>query len=1020
MDPLKFIDALDLNERCAAIQRAIEEDRLKPRFMEQSWLRWIERKKSLTANQMSSVMSMRGFSREIFSMACDLHPDQEVETVLAEAVSASHWFRDINVDMENHNFNRAVETGYALLYAPFIERLVKSVSPYFKASNIFTEQILDSFVANLANSLHRLCVRCVIHALQIHGIADRTSDDSGQRLLDFLSTYAQRENLETFYSEYPNLVRCMSETTSQHIGFTIEMHRNLSDASAKIGLNSDCRISNITIGAGDTHRGGRTVARIQTETGDVMYYKPHASKAEKLFHEVVACLNQDSNLLSLSLPKICWFSDFSISHEVPYFPCEDHAQVKRAYRRFGELLGISYIFQFTDLHMENLIISGEHPIIVDAETFIANKLSLDASGFSKASVEIMKQAGRFVTSSILLPSKIYLDASFNSVDLGAISADEQNIDGMLVLKDVDNANVRFERGPSIIPAAKNRIRYGDEVTDYRKYTDEVLLGFTSALNSISHSADELMRIVHSFDNAESRVLIRATSSYARLLDFSLHPSCMQDRRECDKIFENLFAMPDISPEIYLAEYYDMSHGDVPYFTTPINSTDIVDSLGNHIGSVFEESAESVVIRHLRTGIDPSSIDAQNTLIRIKVGSADEGYFANILESHSHTFSHNKNHRKALAVFNKAIFEIADMGVSSSVQSDIDNSISWLSLDEDHDFTPVPLQSDVYSGLAGIGLFYLHLGDISGRAEYLQIAERVRDTLLLPLPSMSTGLSAFVGPASTASFALKLYALDQSRTNRKFMIDGMNSVRNVAESGKFDDLSWLTGVSSLLPLLIDCFETTGDDIWLGPTYTLANQLAESAKEFSLDDMSLAHGRLGLALSLMKYGSKMNSLKHIDIAKSILKDVNEHTWKLNTIRSYCRGIAGLVHVVSDAVRSDVLDKSELILAVEATGFFNYELMRSDGLCHGNCGIIDAAISAYQASNDERFLDYAWDLAMAMTDRASMSGAFAIEAHRGFPDVGLFKSLTGIGYTFLRLANPHLPSVLVLAKDSEKDNE
>ncbi|USR79843.1 type 2 lanthipeptide synthetase LanM [Arcanobacterium pinnipediorum] len=1016
MDPLNFIGALDLNERCVAIQRAIEDDRLEPRFVELAWFQWIERKKSLTNDQMSSVMSMRKFSREIISMASDPNPDSEVKTVLAEAVEGSHWFKDIYLDMQNHNFDEAAEVGYALLYAPFISRLVESVTPYINASNIFTERILESFIINLASSLHRLCVRCVIHALQVHGVVDGSNDETGERLVDFLSTYAQRQNLETFYSEYPNLARCMSETTSRHIDFTLEMCRNLTDVSSQIGLSRTCRISNITIGEGDTHRGGRTVARVQTETDDVMYYKPHVLKSEKLFHQVVEHLNNYSDLLPLSLPKIWWFNGFSISREVSYLPCESHTQVQRAYRRFGELLGISYIFQFTDLHMENLVISGEHPIIVDAETFIANRLSFDTSGFSKASAEVLKQAARFVTSSILLPSKIYLDASLRSVDLGAISAGEQNVDGVLVLKDVDNVNVRFERSSGVVPAAKNQIRHGDSVTDYRKYTDEVLLGFTSALDCISHCADELVKIVQGFSDAESRVLIRATSSYARLLDFSLHPSCMQDRRESDKIFENLFAMPGISPEIYLAEYYDMSHGDVPYFTTPINSTDIIDSLGNRIDNAFEESAQRIVVHHLRTGVDALSVNAQKTLIRAKIGSVDEATSADSLDSDFHGFSRSKNHEQSLAMFKDTISKIADAGVRCSVQSNIDNSVSWLSLDEDHDFIPVPLQSDVYSGMAGVGLFYLQLGDVLGRADYLQMAERIRDTLLLPLPSMSPGLSAFVGPTSSVPFALKLYALNQNRTNRKFMIDGMTSIRSVVESGKFDDFSWLTGVSSLLPLLIDCYEITGDDIWLGPTHALADQLAESITKISFNDAGVAHGQLGLALSLMRYGTEMDSPRHTDVAKSVLKVVGEHPWGLEGIRSYCRGIAGFLHVVSDAVQSGVLDKEELILAADATGFFNYDLMRSDCLCHGNCGTIDAAISAYQASGEERFIEYAWDLARAMVDRANMAGAFAVETRPGFPNVGLFKSLTGIGYTLLRLTNAHIPSILVLSKGGE----
>jgi lantibiotic modifying enzyme len=85
--------------------------------------------------------------------------------------------------------------------------------------------------------------------------------------------------------------------------------------------------------------------------------------------------------------------------------------------------------------------------------------------------------------------------------------------------------------------------------------------------------------------------------------------------------------------------------------------------------------------------------------------------------------------------------------------------------------------------------------------------------------------------------------------------------------------------------------------------------------------------------------------------------------------------------------------------------------DHLCCGAHGRVEALLTAGRALGRSGLIDDAWRLATAVATRASDRGHFRLSGagmeYRVF-DPGFFRGLSGIGYQWLRLASPALPSV------------
>ena len=131
------------------------------------------------------------------------------------------------------------------------------------------------------------------------------------------------------------------------------------------------KITKIKVMTSDVHNHGKQVMRIQLDLKDEILYKPHSMENEKIFNELLKWFKEKTGL---DYRRYAFISceDHSWSTILEYSACETEEQLENYYRRFGLQLFLAYVFGTKDLHYENIIASGEYPVLIDLETLVQN------------------------------------------------------------------------------------------------------------------------------------------------------------------------------------------------------------------------------------------------------------------------------------------------------------------------------------------------------------------------------------------------------------------------------------------------------------------------------------------------------------------------------------------------------------------------------------------------------------------------------------------------------------------------
>jgi lantibiotic modifying enzyme len=119
---------------------------------------------------------------------------------------------------------------------------------------------------------------------------------------------------------------------------------------------------------GDRHRGGRAVLLVRFSSGFETVYKPRPISVEKHFAEFLAWINKHSDLPSLKVLHVLDQTRYGWVEYVRHKYCDTRSQIERFYRRQGAYLAILYCLAAVDLHSENVIAAGEHPVLIDLES----------------------------------------------------------------------------------------------------------------------------------------------------------------------------------------------------------------------------------------------------------------------------------------------------------------------------------------------------------------------------------------------------------------------------------------------------------------------------------------------------------------------------------------------------------------------------------------------------------------------------------------------------------------------------
>src|SRR5581483_7169260 len=251
-----------------------------------------------------------------------------------------------------------------------IERL-QQVYPYvpFEVSTI-GDLCLPNLLALLFPSLNKT-LTLALNIARMHG--KLSGETPEERFRSFVQQLCEPSAMLALLEDYPVLARQLITTTEYWLAYTLEILEHLSvdwkEICETLVVGDDPGLlTEITFGAGDTHCQGRSVVQLRFSSGFRLVYKPKSLATEVHFQTLLSWLNERGKHPAFRLTKVIDKGDYGWSEFVQASGCTSEEELERFYQRQGGYLALLYALMATDLHFENLIASGEHPVLIDLET----------------------------------------------------------------------------------------------------------------------------------------------------------------------------------------------------------------------------------------------------------------------------------------------------------------------------------------------------------------------------------------------------------------------------------------------------------------------------------------------------------------------------------------------------------------------------------------------------------------------------------------------------------------------------
>ncbi|MGG7612857.1 type 2 lanthipeptide synthetase LanM family protein, partial [Streptomyces sp. ZG43] len=522
-------------------------------------------------------------------------------------------------------------SGFERVLAPFAEaaseRMVAALGGEERGLVDLTA-VRSGLVRAVGPRLARIAARVLVtelhRAREAGGLA---GGDSRARFREFLRRVGERQGLAALLTAHPVLARLLGRVSLDAAdAFAELLHRFAADqaALAEAGLpcGADGRLLvDVQAGAGDSHGGGRTVALLRFADGARLVYKPRPVTAHRHFNDLADWLGRLPGTPRLRTLTVLDRGTHGWVEFVEVLPCRTKPQVREFYRRQGALLALLHALDGTDLHHENLIAHGEHPLLVDVETLFHPALPIADSDdpASRALHDSVHRVG-------LLPQFLLGDDS--ALDMSAVGGGRAALSPVALAgwADCGTDTMRLVRRPGRFRESANRPRLHGRPAEPAAYTAELCEGFRAAYAALGEARAELLGptgLLERFRRDEVRVVARPTAVYATLLDETTHPELMREAGARDAVLarlrEGMLGRPALSglEDEEIAQLW--SH-DVPVFTVPAGGTALTGVTGRAVTGTVPLSGLAGATRKI-AALDSVDRQDQEWVIRAAMVSA---------------------------------------------------------------------------------------------------------------------------------------------------------------------------------------------------------------------------------------------------------------------------------------------------------------------------------------------------------------------------------------------------------------
>jgi type 2 lantibiotic biosynthesis protein LanM len=978
-----------------------------------------------------------------------IHWREERRPDIARARNASPsavgppWWREF-WDLYRAAAAPSAESGFLAAVGPIIApkaaslraQLSRGGSSLYPGSEKFVQGLLSSFEETLRERLALAVTKTLVLELAVAGRGRLLKGESPEARFAFFCECLKDPNFAArLLAQYPVLVRrCMAIASNwEQASLSLLARIGASDAKLISVFFDDKHPGVLTSveASGDVHGRGQATHVLSFENGAKLVYKPRPVAMERCYYHVVGWLNERGLDPGLKVVRALDESAFGWMEFVPVAPCAARAEVERFFARMGAHLALTSALGGTDLHSENVIAHGEHPVPVDLETlFHADFLPDDLSGATARGWAVLRHS---VVRTLMLPeARGFSDKPEDWVDMSALGYSDEQLTPMPVANwaraETDRMRLIYKR--TKMPPGFSLPQFEGQQVQSAAYTDDVVQGFVQAYELLQKLKTELLAPqgpLAAFAGQPARRVLRDTAIYAMTLHASYHPRFQRDAIACEAMLRDALRAAAADSQSWLkrledAETADLLACDIPYFVSTVASTNVC-AIGGQAVIALSGNAEH---RTRIEAMNEQDLERQEWLIRVAMQDPmKEATSAAINVVQPVDVPSPETLITTAARIGDRICELA---------IEDGDRCTWLvpELINLRRLGTTVAGFDLYDGLPGIALFLAHLGAMTGEARYSRIADAAIYEAIALCRKQTVGLAKLGAFQGVGGFCYALVHLAALTRGRELVAEASEIIRKFAtRAARTTDLDLITGLAGFIvaALAVARFnQDRGLVDHLGPVaerlYRLTTTPRRALPILKESETGLAHGRAGAALALLRWAETTDESRFRRACEDLLREdfaIMEAARRNDSAKKedehpadylgWCRGTLGIAMVALSA-RPPVTDLFDAAwLKGVAQDMARTRPSRPLCLCHGALGWLEfLSVADRRLLGAEYMKDFeAWRNALLSE---IVGGRWVADWAHALESPGFMLGLAGTGYSLLRQAvGNRVPSALLL---------
>ncbi|MFD3945270.1 type 2 lanthipeptide synthetase LanM [Streptomyces sp. NPDC058579] len=652
-------------------------------------------------------------------------------------------------------------------FAHFVEPWADLVREGVRSSAVVAgdNTIVVDFMANQRDLVCRTLIRTLVEELyqrRSRGLLDgRTTQERYAAFRRWTNSEAGHRSLNT---SYPGLFQTVDRRVGASAHYVLRVLAEVDDHAAQVAdllpaPLGPVAVTRISLGEGDTHNGGTSVAQIAFSGGGRVLYKPHPMDAEAGYQDFVSWIN---GCLGTDLPTVRILPTAQGGF-ASYVPTEAYRGEQRDYfARIGTIAGVLHLLKATDIHFENVVSCAAGPVVIDTETLLSPRLNAPAAYDDGAASKIGALAlQESIIGSGLLPLVVRAGETGPGLDIGAIGYDsgQRAPYKSLSLNNAGRDDMSLTMVNTHTTAANANLSVGRATElPVGAQRDAIKAEFRRVLEFAAAHRDEVMAAIETcLGDARFRHVNQATIFYAQLLRMATHPDALADPQVRAAVLHRAVLRTGDNLALADEEVRQMGEGDIPYFSYSARSRAL--HAGGRVvrADAFTEPPLETVRARIHA-LDDETIARELRLIDYSFVSKlptdqEETGFAPL---RAPGLPAVRVGRPRLLGEAERIGE--DLLTTLVASTDPRHPATWIApqvtTDSQSQWSPGTLGFDLYGGSPGPALVLAGLARATGRSDFADAARRVLDPVEEQLrgghlAAMGVSVGGMTGLAGTA-------------------------------------------------------------------------------------------------------------------------------------------------------------------------------------------------------------------------------------------------------------------------------